>query len=125
MQFKPSAGIFVAGLVTSIVGVLLAVMAVGISGSASSGAGAGAAGLGFVSFAASVAGLVMMCIGAYRALRIIDSLPGALRYAGQGQHEQRTPAPQPRSQQVPQGYYPPQPHNQPQHREYTQLPPVE
>ncbi|MFJ5693314.1 hypothetical protein ACIP9X_05610 [Arthrobacter sp. NPDC093125] len=127
MNFKPSAGIFVAGLVTSIAGALLAVIAAGISGSASSGAGAGAAGMGFVSFAVSVAGLVMMCVGARRALLIIDSLPAAfsnlISRQGQPSH-QPTPAPQQAHQQFPQNYSP-QPHMQPQHQGYTQLPPVE
>ncbi|MDQ0865721.1 hypothetical protein [Arthrobacter globiformis] len=123
MNFKPSAGIFVAGLVTSFGGGLFWSMGMGMAATSSGG---GPAGMAFVGFAASVAGLIMLCIGATRALRIIDTLPAALwnLTAGQGQPQQPIPAPQQTHQQFPQSYQA-QPQNQHPHREYTQLPPVE
>lgn len=91
MHFKPSAGIFVAGLATSFGGGLFVATGIGNSGMA------------FIGFAASVAGLVMMCIGATRALQIIDALPAAF-------HNITVGIGQP---------------NQPQHQTYGQQPPVQ
>lgn len=106
MNFKPSAGIFVAGLATSFGGGLLLSMGMGM---ASGSSGGGAAAMAFLGFAASVAGLIMLCIGATRALRIIDALPAAFRTVN-GSLGQQAPA---------------QFHNQPQHQGYGQQPPVQ
>lgn len=101
MHFKPSAGIFVAGLATSFGGGLFVAM------------GSGNSGMAFIGAAVSVAGLVMMCIGATRALQIIDALPAAFRTinVGMGQPQQQAPAPQFQ--------------NQPQQQAYGQQPPVQ
>jgi len=123
MQFKPSAGIFVAGLLMSIIGPVLGFMGVGIANSASrsyysdSGSAAGGGFLAFLGFATALVGIILIYIGATRALRIIDALPHVLNFQGQGQAP-HVPAPQPPAQQ-PQQSYTPQPQQPPQPPTYT------
>lgn len=108
MQFKPSAGIFVAGIATTIGGALLFLMV-------ATGDGEGM-GLAMIGLGASVAGVVMLCVGAARALAIIDALPAAFRNLDRSQQpNQQFPQQQPYSQ--PQAYEQ-QPH-------YEQQPPVQ
>lgn len=141
MQFKPSAGIFVTGLLMSILGPVFGSIGIGIASSANrsyysdSGSSVGGGFLAFLGFATAVVGIILVYIGATRALRIIDALPAALGFAGQGQapfaavaqppvtqYEQPRP---PQPQQQP--YTPPQ---TPQHLVYQepraeQQPPVQ
>lgn len=107
MHFKPSAGIFVAGLATSVAGAIFAAMSMGMARTSSSGASM----LALAGIAAAVAGLIMMCMGASRALKIIDTLPAAFRSLGQGQPTHQAP--------------PAQHSYTPQHHEYGQQPPVQ
>lgn len=104
MQFKPSAGIFVAGLATAVGGGVIASIA--MTTTSSEGAGL----MGLLGFAAGVAGLVMLCVGAARALAIIDAIPAAFRNLSSGQTPlQQPPAPRPANPQLP-PYAPQQPH---------------
>ncbi|ELT44822.1 hypothetical protein [Arthrobacter nitrophenolicus] len=98
MYFKPSAGIFVGGLATSFGGTLLILMAANSSGEDT----------GFMALAgvmAAIAGIIMLCIGAARALRIIDALPAAFRNLDRAQaSQQQAPAPQQSMGSQPPGY---------------------
>jgi Flp pilus assembly pilin Flp len=78
IMFKPSAGIFVGGLAASFGGTLLVLL------SAQAEEGAAMASVGLI---VAVCGIVMLCIGAARALTIIDALPAAFRNLDQ----ERTP----------------------------------
>lgn len=113
MQFKPSAGIFVAGIVISTVGTL--VVLVGMNTSNSDGGL-----LSLLGFVASVVGVVLVCIGASRALAIIDAIPAAFRYVAEGQAH-TVHAPQQPNQQFSQ-HYPEQPYTQPPNQGYQQPP---
>jgi hypothetical protein len=109
MRFKPSAGIFVAGLATMVVS------GVFVAGAMSSSDGAG---FGLLGFAGGVAGLIMLCVGAARALAIIDAIPAAFRSVSAGQAPlQQAPTPQQPIQQFPQ-----QPYSQPQPPVYNSPP---
>jgi hypothetical protein len=110
MRFKPSAGIFVAGLVTMVVSGVFA------AGAMSSSDGAG---FGLLGFAGGIAGLIMLCVGAARALAIIDAIPAAFRSVSAGQVPlQQAPAQQQPIQQFPQQ----QPYSQPQPPLYNPSP---
>lgn len=109
MQFKPSAGIFVGGLATSFGGALLLMMS-------TAGDSEAAAGMALVGVLLSIGGIIMLCIGAARALAIIDAVPAAFRNLDRVQApHQQAPAPQPANQQFPP--YTPQ--------QYGQQPPVQ
>jgi hypothetical protein len=95
MPFKPSAGIFVAGLATTVGSAVLAAMA-----TTSSGAGV----MVLLGFAGGVAGLIMLCVGAARALAIIDALPAAFRAVSAPQAPQQSPTPPQLNQAFPQSY---------------------
>ncbi|MDQ0924599.1 hypothetical protein QF038_003107 [Pseudarthrobacter sp. W1I19] len=146
MQFKPSAGIFVTGLVLSIIGTVFGFIGIGIAGSSrsyySSGASAGGGFLAFLGFATALIGVVLIYVGASRALKIIDALPFVLNFNGQGQsshipaHQPATH--QPSAQQIQQSPPAPKPQQQqpnarpqtPQHLVYNepqgeQQPPVQ
>ncbi len=123
MQFKPSAGIFVAGLLMSIIGPVVGFIGIGIANSASrsyfydSGSAAGGGFVAFLGFALALVGILLVYVGATRALRIIDALPHVLHFQGQGQASP-VPAPQPPVQQPQQGYAQ-QPQQQPQPPAYN------
>lgn len=116
MHFKPSAGIFVAGLFTSILGSVVGTVGIGVVSSSrsyyDSGSAAGGGFAVFLGFLAAFVGLIMVYVGATRALRILDALPAALGFAVQGQGRY-APAHQ---QSVPQFQqpYPSQPYSPPQ-----------
>lgn len=69
MHFKPSAGVFVGGLAASIGGMLLVLLA--------AASGEEGAFMVLIGILVGIAGTIMLCIGAARALVIIDSLPAA------------------------------------------------
>lgn len=122
MQFKPSAGIFVTGLLMSIIGPVFGFIGINIASSARSsyyysdnGSSAGGGFLAFLGFATALVGIILVYVGATRALRIIDALPHVLNFQGQGQAPQ-LPAPQPPAQQLQQSAPPQQ---QPQPPAYT------
>lgn len=88
MQFKPSASIFVTGLLMSILGPVFGLVGMGIADSgrySDSGSSVGGGFLAFLGFATALVGIILVYVGATRALRIIDALPSALGFAGQGQ----------------------------------------
>lgn len=61
--------------------------------------------MGLLGFAGGVAGLVMLCVGAARALAIIDALPAAFRYVSALQAPlQQAPTPPQPNQAFPQPY---------------------
>ena len=99
MQFKPSAGIFVTGLLLTIFGPAFGAVGVGVASSASrsypydSGSAAAGGFVAFLGFATGLTGIILIYIGATRALRIIDALPHVLNFQGQGQAP-HVPAPQ-------------------------------
>lgn len=108
MQFKQSAGIFVGGLAASFGGTLLVLMATAANGD-------GAALVGLVGILVSVSGIVMLCVGAARALAIIDAIPAAFRNLdGYRAPHQQGPA------AAPQGFH----QSYPQQQVYNQ-PPVQ
>lgn len=72
MLFKPSKGIFVGGIVASFCGWFVFYMAL-------AGNGGDTNFMMLVAIGLSVAGLVMLCVGAARALEIIDAIPAAFR----------------------------------------------
>lgn len=99
MQYKPSAGIFVGGLAASFGGTVFFMLAL-------QGSNEGAAMGAVIGIVVSIGGIVMLCIGAARALAIIDALPAAFRNLDKiHQLHQRAPAP------AQQGQFP-QPHPQ-------------
>lgn len=83
MQFKKSAGVFLTGLILSVVGGVGATISASIAAAAaaarslysSSGGSTGAAVMAFIFGLLSLIGFIMLCQGAYRALVKIDALP--------------------------------------------------
>lgn len=83
MQFKKSAGVFLTGLILSVVGGVGASMAASAAASASMAASLSryaspnpAAGVTALVFGLlSLVGFILLCMGAYRALVKIDALP--------------------------------------------------
>ncbi|CAM3125594.1 hypothetical protein PSET11_01358 [Arthrobacter ulcerisalmonis] len=71
MQYKPSAGIFIGGLVLSFAGVTFMLLGNLVEEPAV------AILLGMLGL---LVGLVLLCVGASRALVIIDQLPAAFRH---------------------------------------------
>jgi hypothetical protein len=114
MHFKPSAGIFVAGLLMSIIGPVIGFIGVGIASSSSrsyysdSGSSVGGGFLAFLGFATALVGIILVYVGATRALRIIDALPHVLNFGGQGQPS-HVPASQPPAAMRFEQAQPPQP----------------
>lgn len=115
MRFKPSAGIFVAGLLMSIIGPVFGFIGISIASSARSsyyysdnGSSTGGGFLAFLGFATALVGIILVYVGATRALRIIDALPYVLNFQGQVQAP-HVPAPQPPVQAPEQSYAPQQP----------------
>jgi hypothetical protein len=101
MQFKPSAGVFVGGLATMVGSAFIFAIAMASSEGAF---------MGLIGFAGGVAGLIMLCVGAARALAIIDALPAAFRNVSVLQAPlHQAPAPQQSNQAFPESYG----HNQP------------
>jgi hypothetical protein len=93
MDFKPSAGIFVGGLAAAFGGTLLFLMGIQATDE-------GAGMMVLVGALVDLAGIIMLCIGAARALRIIDAIPYAFRNLDRMQApHQQAPAPQPYPQQ--------------------------
>lgn len=105
MQYKPSAGIFVGGLAASFGGTVFFMLAL-------QGDSEGAAAAALIGVLVSIGGIVMLCIGAARALAIIDALPAAFRNLDRLQHPQASapaqqgqfPQPHPQNQGVQQGF---------------------
>lgn len=115
MQFKPSAGIFVSGLLMSILGSVFGFVGMGIASSGSyydSGSSAGGGFLAFLGFATALVGTILVYVGATRALKIVDALPAVLNFAAYEQ-ARYAPAPPPAQQ-----FQQPAP-QQPQHQPYT------
>lgn len=89
MEFNPSTGIFVGGLAASFGGTLLVLMA-------ATSPGEDTAFMALAGVLVDIAGVIMLCIGAARALKIIDALPAAFRNLDRVQaSHQQVPAPQP------------------------------
>lgn len=114
MYFKPSAGIFVSGLLLSILGTIFGFIGLGVASSGSyydSGRSVGGGTLVFLGFAAALAGVIMVYVGASRALKVIDALPAALKLVPLELQQQPASHQQPSRQQFQQGH--PQPQQQP------------
>jgi putative copper export protein len=83
MQFKKSAGVFLTGLILSVVGGVGASMAASAAAAASLAASlsryaspnSSAAVMAFIFGLLSLVGFILLCMGAYRALVKIDALP--------------------------------------------------
>lgn len=89
VNYKASAGIFAGGLIASYTGGILIVA--GISNTPAAV---------FVGASISILGTVLLCVGAYRALAIIDALPAAFRNLTSEQLlRSQAPAQQPLHQQ--------------------------
>lgn len=87
MKFKLSAGIFVSGLLLIVLGTIVGFVGLLVTSTGGYYAGSQSAigaFVAFIGFAGSLAGVIMMYVGAIRALRIIDALPGALSLSPQG-----------------------------------------
>lgn len=97
MRFKPSAGIFVGGLLALFTAAVLLVFSI-------AGDGRGALAMAMGGLLLSLVGIIMLCVGAARALTIIDAIPAAFRSLNNGQApNEQAPAPQSSSFQQ-QGY---------------------
>jgi hypothetical protein len=82
MYFKPSAGIFVSGLLLSILGTIFGFIGMGVASSGSyydDGRAVGGGTLVFLGFGVALTGIIMVYVGASRALKVIDALPSALK----------------------------------------------
>lgn len=113
MLFKPSKGIFVGGIVASFCGWLFFSMAL-------AGTGEDANLMMLLAVGLSVAGLVMLCVGAARALEIIDAIPAAFRNLDQAKAASlQHPDPQQPQQSIWQG----QGGQPPAQQGFTQPPP--
>ncbi|WP_028278109.1 hypothetical protein [Arthrobacter sp. I3] len=78
MQFEPSAGFFSGGVVLSIIGSVIGLLAITTLISYSSsyyGPSSGAITFTFVGWAAALVGNILVCVGITRALTKIDALP--------------------------------------------------
>lgn len=78
MQFKKSANVFVSGLVLSFLGNVVGIIAAATASATSSryyGSNGAAIVLAILGFIVGLVGLILLLVGAYRALVKIDALP--------------------------------------------------
>jgi predicted lipid-binding transport protein (Tim44 family) len=118
MRFKPSVGIFVGGLASTFGGAVLFLLV------ATGGDGGESMFMGLIGILVCIAGIVMLCVGAARALAIIDALPAAFRNLDRQSPYGQAPQPPHQTNWQQPHIQPPGPAHTPPPR-YEQQPPVQ